>query len=107
MHEWFFDSSHILEAYDRILPHERDYSFGESSVFNLDYDFDWTEYLELFCYGIQRFFLKEEPPFIPPQQQQHRAQQLRLRIAKEEEEERKKQGKQRHFSIGKFRNSKL
>ncbi|KAF0984977.1 hypothetical protein FDP41_000016 [Naegleria fowleri] len=99
LNEYFFDNSHVLEANNSIVPNERDYSFGESGAFGLDFDFDWDEYLELLCYGIHRYFLKEEPPYIPPQQQQHMAQQLRL--AKKEEE------RSKNFNMKHFRTSKL
>jgi len=102
MNEWFFDSSHVLECNDRVSPSER-----TIEGFELDYDFDWTEYLNLFCYGIQRFFLKEEPPYLPPQQQQHRAQQMRQRIAIEEEEQRREGKQPSRFNMKSFRLSKF
>ncbi|KAL9643588.1 hypothetical protein ABK040_010201 [Willaertia magna] len=51
MNEWFFDVTNMEGAFSKLSEKERNIYY-----FNT---FDWHHYFDLFCYGIQRFVLKE------------------------------------------------
>ncbi|KAL0487536.1 glycerone phosphate O-acyltransferase [Acrasis kona] len=54
--EWIFESQHVNDIQQSIVPAERDIFFLDTKMI------DWNTYFNWFCYGLHKHILKEDPP---------------------------------------------
>lgn len=57
-YEWIFDAANLDDVADRLRAHSPE----QCRTFFLDVsEIDWKMYVQYFCYGIQKYIMKEEP----------------------------------------------